>query len=197
MPTGYTADVQSGKVTDFKQFAMKCVRGMGVCVIMRDDPHDAAIPERWEPSTWHDERLAEAVADEKRILAMSAADEEQQCLKEHEEAMAEYRRSEERRKAERSRYETMLAKVWAWNPPTPEHEGFKDFMRTQLVQSIDFDCGSGPSAPVLQTSSEWRKAKLKAIHWSIEYHTKERAEEIERTESRNRWMAEFRKSLAS
>lgn len=48
MPTGYTADVQSGKVTDFAEYAMNCARAFGALVLMRDDPSDADIPERFE-----------------------------------------------------------------------------------------------------------------------------------------------------
>ena len=35
----------------------------------------------------------------------------------------------------RERYETMLAEVEAWQPPTPDHEELKRFMADQLRES--------------------------------------------------------------
>lgn len=46
MPTGYTASVQEGKVTEFRDFAMECARAFGALVMMRDElnahSHDMA-----------------------------------------------------------------------------------------------------------------------------------------------------------
>ena len=60
MPTGYTDAIKDG--ITFQQFAMNCARAFGACVTMRDDPSDKPIPERFEPSAWHKERLGDAYA---------------------------------------------------------------------------------------------------------------------------------------
>ena len=60
MPTGYTASVADGRVTEFAPFALQCARAMGALIMMRDEPHDAPIPERFEASDYYSKSLAEA-----------------------------------------------------------------------------------------------------------------------------------------
>lgn len=40
----------------------------------------------------------------------------------------------------KNRYNAMLSKVRRWTPPSKEYEGVKDFMESQLIDSLDFDC---------------------------------------------------------
>lgn len=52
MPTGYTAGVKDGTVTDFKAFVMQCARAFGALIDMRDDPSDVPIPKSFAPSSY-------------------------------------------------------------------------------------------------------------------------------------------------
>ena len=60
MPTGYTAGVQDGTVTDFSEFALQCARNFGALVTMRDDPWSTPIPERFEASEYARTAVVEA-----------------------------------------------------------------------------------------------------------------------------------------
>ena len=51
MPTGYTAYVQDGVITEFADFAMKCARAFGALIDMRDESLDAEIRVQREPNT--------------------------------------------------------------------------------------------------------------------------------------------------
>lgn len=198
MPTGYTADVQDGKVTEFTDFVWRCARGMGALMNMRDEPWDAPIPERFEPSTkYHDEAQAKAEARLAELRAMSplaVREAAQQAYAESVRADSDY---EARKDEQRARYEAMLAKVEVWEPPTQDHVGFKEFMASQLRESISFDCSIGGyrDAPKKLEPSEWHEAEVKKALRDIEYHSAEREKEIERTESRNQWLASLRTSL--
>jgi len=70
MPTGYTAKLMESGQT-FQDFVMQCARAFGACVMMRDDPMDAPIPERFEPSDYNVKRLAEAKAELVKLQAMT------------------------------------------------------------------------------------------------------------------------------
>jgi hypothetical protein len=91
----------------------------------------------------------------------------------------------------------MLAKVMAWAPPTPEHDGLKEFMRTQISQSIDFDCDeSYYAAPTPRlTGAQWASQRLEMLERDLAYHQKEHAAEIERAGSRTAWVKALRDSL--
>lgn len=199
MPTGYTADVQSGAITEFEEFVWRCARAMGALIMMRDEPWDAPVPERFEPGTsYYDERIATAQARLTELLTMPQAEVEaaaQAAQANKAESDASY---DARKDEERARYEAMLAKVQAWHPPTTEHVGFKDFMVRQLNDSIEFDCTRYPvEVPAPIDPNVWHKKELDYTINDIARLHKNRAEEVERTEGRNRWLAELRASLAT
>lgn len=195
MPTGYTADVADGTITDLPTFAMKLARGMGALIMMRDEPSNAPIPDEFKPSTYNADKLAEAQAERERITAMS----DEECQAAADAAVADY--DKERAEAEanhavrRQRYISMLDKVTAWEGAP---EGIKDFAISQLGESMHFDCREPfrfyqdrPS----NDGKQWRKAALEKALKDIAYHAKAQSEENERTENRNAWLRQLRKSL--
>ena len=198
MPTGYTTAVQNGTIADFPAFAMHCARAFGALVTMRDEPMDAPIPDRFDPSvTYHDERLAAASAALTELRSLTPEQAEDRAYQAWKEATARHMDSQRERAAQRDRYETMLAKVLAWEPPSPEHAELRTFMADQLQQSIDFDCGFTSPAPERHTGADWLAAEMTEAERGLAYHTKARAEEIERAAGRTRWVAALRASLAA
>ena len=196
MPTGYTAAIADG--ISFEQFVWRCARGMGALVMMRDHPTDAPIPERFEPSNYHADRVIEAVAAFERLSAMSVEDAAASAADAHLSEIAGCKRRALTRSELRTKYEAMLADVIAWTAPTAEHAGFKIFMVDQLKQSIDWDCSDKyDEQPRELTGAEWKIAAVAKAVRDIEYHTKENNEEIKRTEGRNEWLRALRESLSA
>lgn len=196
MPTGYTADVQSGKVTEFSQFAMQCARAFGALVTMRDDPPDAAIPQEFQPTSYHVEKLSEARDTLSRLRAMTVDQRDLAARKHYEDARASWDKYEAERAAARSRYDAMLAHVRTWQPPSPEHDGLKSFMIDQLEKSIDFDCSPpcrNPPKPMRR--DDWFNMAVAQAERDIAYHTEENANEVDRASKRTEWVRALRKSL--
>lgn len=197
MPTGYTADVQSGKVTDFPEFAMQCARAFGALIMMRDDPRNAQIPEQFKPQTsYYDEQITAAKATLADIGALSEADCQRRAQAEHADALKHWRTRHREKTEQKTRYEAMIAKTEAWIPPTPDHTELRTFMVKQLRESIDFDCSSSyDNEPVAQDAEAWRAATIAKAERDLEYGLKHRQEEIERTDGCNKWVADLRASL--
>lgn len=196
MPTGYTAGVADGTITDLPTFAMQLARGMGALIIMRDDPDDAPIPERFEPYPWNAEKLAAAKAERDRLYAMSDADAQAAANAEHAQFLADRDAACEKHNAEALRYKSMIDKVKAWHGAP---EGIKEFALEQLERGMDFDCGQPfkyyrDEPPT--DGQEWKRRRLEKVGEDILYHAKEDAKERERTEGRNAWIAQLRRSLA-
>jgi hypothetical protein len=194
MPTGYTADVASGKIDTLDAFALMCARGMGACVMMRDASHDAPIPERFEPSSYHAERIAEARAEIERLSGLSTAELAELAATNRAEVIARNAIYVAEREAQRARYKAMIAKVSAW---TGAPEGIQEFMLSQLQESLQFDCSGEVYQAAVPSAdgAEWRADEIAKAERTIAYHTPEQAKEVERTESRNAWLAQLRKSL--
>lgn len=193
MPTGYTADIAKG--ITFEQYAMSCARAFGALVMMRDEPSDAPIPDAFAPSDYHARAIVEARKKLHDLCLLDGPD----LLAAHTAAVKEWQDGVDRREREaqelRQKYEAMLAKAKAYRPPTPDHQKFAEFMVEQIEQSIDFDCKVYRPDRVTDDPIRWRNLQIEAAKSNIAYHEKEHQKEIERTASRNKWIADLRSSL--
>jgi hypothetical protein len=195
MPTGFTASVADGTVTDLETFALTLARGMGALVMMRDEPWDTPIPDAFEPSDYYTKRLVELKAERERVEGLFGAQLEAEVQKLTDEYYEAEAKSRQRHEEQKQRYLDMIAKVEAWQGAP---EGIKSFGLSQLRDSLNFDCrepfkyyGVLPDPD----PENWKQQKLEDIEKDILYHAKNHAEEVERTESRNRWIKQLKESL--
>lgn len=200
MPTGYTAAIT--ETMQFREFAMKCARAFGALITMRDDPSDAPIPEEFKPDSYHADAIAKAEADLKELREMDDATKERRARSAFEAKSKQHVESLEESRATRRRYDRMLREVRDWTPPTPDHQGLKDFMIQQLEESIRFDCWE-------EGDSEWRKPpkylgpgdwwaqQVDQANRDVAYHTREQKAEEDRAAMRTKWVKELRGSLGA
>lgn len=195
MPTGYTQPIQDGKLS-FKDFALTCARAFGACVAQRDDPSNE-LPKKQEYSQYHSEELAKALKERDVLLQMSDADADKEAQSAFKSEVAYFNEREAERNRIADNYKTMLDEVRRWTPPTEEHLELKLFMEQQIIDSIKFDTGSSwMEAPVAKSGKEWKEEQLKSLDWSIDYHEKNWAEEKQRVDERNQWIADLYDSLS-
>lgn len=194
MPTGYTYGVADGTVTDLRTFALICARGMGALVTMRDEPSDAPIPERIEPSDYHSKELAAATARLGALRAMTANEIGLEAAAWNEANEAHKLERVRENNLQRGRYDRMIAETEAWQGAP---EGLKELMLDQLRSSRDFDTSDEPLKyyEPARTVVEWLNEELRRIKRNIDYHTKEDAEERRRTDARNAWLRQLHDSL--
>lgn len=195
MPTGYTADIKDG--ISFEQFAMGCARGFGACISMRDLPSDTPIPEEFDASSYHAEKLAEARLTLALYEDMSPEAADMECMDEysHEERNRKKRLQENHNTLQA--YRGMLEQVRTWVAPSKEHKGLKEFMIKQLEESLQWDDSTkylSEPTPLLSTT-DWREAKKAKALKDIEYHKEGNAKELQRTAERNQWVRQLRESL--
>ena len=195
MPTGYTSEIAKG--ITFEEFAMRCARQFGACIDMRDEPNNAEIPERFEPSDYHAKKIEEAKERIEHLKRMPLGEAEQKAFIKYEKEVESNRATICKDEDLKNKYEDMLLQAKKWEPPTPDHTGMKDFMISQIEGSIEWDCDHSRCHREVEKLSgeEWLNKKLaKSLH-DLDHHTKENQEEIERTELRNRWVRLLRESL--
>jgi len=195
MPTGYTAGVQSGEVTEFSDFAMSCARAFGACIDMRDDPADKEIPYHFEPSNYYAEQIEEHEKELNKLQSMTADEIELAAKKEYESELQKQKELLAERKEQLIRYDVMLKKARAWTPPTKDHEHFKEFMVKQLTDSIEFDCTYDIPDPKPIEPHEWFLAQIEYHEDAIARYKEDEQKEIERVKGRNKWLRDLRKSL--
>jgi len=198
MPTGYTAAIKEG--ITFEKFIWSCARAFGALVMMRDEPNEAPIPEKFEPSNFYAEKLESTKARYEQLKKMDIVEAARESEKEYKETVAQKQKYAEESLELKTKYLVMLNHVKAWQPPSPDHFGLKNFMIEQIESSIKFDCGGidriFQTIPHL-TAEEWLAKEIyKALH-DMEYFLKEKSEEEERIASRNLWLKQLRQSLSS
>jgi hypothetical protein len=70
-------------------------------------------------------------------------------------------------------------------------------MRTQIEQSIDFDCGGdyGKTPTPRMTGDQWSAQEAARLNRDIGYHEKEHAAECKRAADRTAWVRALRAAL--
>lgn len=201
MPTGYTAGVQDGTIVELEDFVIQCARAMGACIMQRDEP-SCLPPILEEPSKHYDEQMKNYLDEWKRLHSIEDVEKE---FKEYRtKKFFEYSDAIDDRRRDRAKYNAMLSKVYNWIPPTDDHVNFKEWMISQLEDSIDFDCSEDYYAKALKelnelTPKQWLKDSIESVESSLAYYEKAKREETERVFSRNQWKIKlfesFRKQL--
>jgi hypothetical protein len=194
MPTGYTAGVEDGTITEFREFALTCARAFMVLIHQREDALSVK-PQHREPTDWHRKRLAEARERLESLRRLTEADAEREATTEYEMAVVSWAKRREEQAAKRQRYEDMLTQVKSWQPPTPDHQGLRDFMEQQLTESIRIDLYD-PSLPVRQRGAAWLADAYAGVARDLSYHEEEDRKERERCAEANAWIDTLYDSLS-
>jgi hypothetical protein len=198
MPTGYTAEVANGNITEFPDFAKRCARAMGALVTMRDMSLDAPFPERIEADTdYYRKSLEGHVAELTTTVAWDEETADKEAHTSYLRAFKSHLQSVRSNRQQRKRYETMAAQVEAWVPPTEDHVGLKTFMAEQLASSIDFDTGYDPEKyrPVRLTGEEYKAQRIADLARSISYDTEHLFGEEDRAAEPSGWVQDLQASL--
>src|SRR4051794_6955711 len=167
-PTGYTQPVKDGEITTLEEFAWTCARAFGAFMELRDSPSDADLTKHVEvePRTFYRDALERERERLKELEAMTPEQAEAAAAKaysEEHERIAKYRTESTET---RERYEAMLEKARAWEPPTEEHQGMKKFMIEQLEESIKFDSHDW-EYPAKKSGQEWLEEELHRCRCTI------------------------------
>jgi hypothetical protein len=204
MPTGYTAGILDGTITDFKGFAKTCMRAFGATIHMRDEGLDKEYEPR-EPSEYHLERINEYKEELKKAQNTTPEEFEK---KERIEIKNEIQRVEEqlvKKKESFQKLQNMLEQADSWNPPTEEHSNFKSFMIEQLESTIRFDADleyyeqkkeeAFHRLGEVLDGEQIKKRAIDLLKERILYQEKSYKEELDRCEKSNKWVEDLIQSI--
>ena len=196
MPTGYTHLINEGKQTT-KQYIMSCARNFGYLAIMRDIPSDAAIPDKFEPDTYHKGKIDEYQLELDKFHTMADDDIQEEIDKTHQTRIDNRNKYTLSKLEIKDRYESALNEIKKWNIPSSEHKNLKDFCISQLEDSIKYDCNMSyiETIPKKESISEWKKNRNEKLNEDIAYHRENWNKEVARTNERNIWIKQLRDSL--
>lgn len=201
MPTGFTAPIYDGEDITFEQFANSCLRNFGIYLRFEGKCPNLSryeIPDKICPSDYYKKKYEEAKAEYEKHLASP---------KTKEELEAEYlsyvndviKGNEDRLKenvALKNRYNAMLSKVRRWTPPSKEYEGVKDFMESQLIDSLDFDCSHVYVENIIP-KDEWiqKQTNRTDLIESMKYNLEQYNKSVVAAEKDTKWLKTFSESI--
>ena len=197
MPTGYTSPIEKG--ISLRNFILICARGMGACIMQRDDAMDVP-PQKCEPSDYHLKAIAVAEKSLSDVKSLTDDIAEIKAKEEYKNEIESIEASIRKNNELKRKYEEMLSAVKSWVPPTSEHQGLKDFMVSQITESISFDCGGSYYREQLDkltplTGQEWKEKERKKAIRDINYHQCENIKEVSRCNEQGEWIEQLYKSL--
>jgi hypothetical protein len=195
MPTGYTEKLMKTGMT-FPEFAMLCARAMGACIMMRDEPLGAEIP-KFEPGDFNAKAAKESEVEYNRLAAMDRNEAVAFGNVKIRKNLNYYRKALTTLIKQNERLTEMLEMVRAWQPPTPNHVGLKEFMVDQIGISIEdpkFTVSELESWAIKDPLIVWNEAKIDALD-DMELNKKEHVKEVHRTNARNAWVESLKYSL--
>lgn len=196
MPTGYTSDIYEGKEVTMSDYLIKCSRAFGATITMRDEPLDKSIPV-FEPNPYYKESLDKERIKYDHFLKMTDDEIRHEIDAVYDEQLESYERLAKESQERRKRYESILKELKAWEPPTVDHFGLKNFAINQIETSIEIDCNNCNYSKYLQkpTVEEWKSQQLKDFETNIEYYSAKWKEEVLHTKNRNKWVNDLKMSL--
>lgn len=192
MPTGYTNVIKDG--IKFKDFVLRCSRAFGAAIHMRDESLDVEI--------YHD-KVSDFYLDNIELTKnniinlknLTPKEIEEKAKNNYEKALKSFGERVNKKIEQKNKYEKMLKKVKAWQPPTDEHKELKDFMINQIEDSIKWDCKFYSFEGKELNGDEWYKEEMKSLERDLEYYQKQYKEEVDRVDKRNKWIDELIASL--
>ena len=169
----------------------------------KDEPLSTPTPSSFEPNPSYKEDYDIALKELEEAKKMTFDEVKIQMRANYKQRISEYKTYAERAIATNEKYTKVKKEVEEWVPPTEEHQGLKTFALKQIDMCItkqkDIDKYLEKSKEKFDDSDE---AVLNYINdiidhcqRNVERFYKSWQEELERTRSKNEWMARFLESL--
>jgi hypothetical protein len=208
VPTGYTAVLQEEPDISLADFTLRCARAMGSCVMMRDDKMNEPLTKEKIAGgigKYHLEAMQKARRDLFELKKMTPKKKEfhNMVMSKREKDITYHReRLEETKRLEKT-YHRMLKEVKEWNPPSEDHVCLKNFMIKQIEESIDGDCTfdfeyHGKAIDKLTSEPDFEEEyneMIADLERDIKYHENHYNEDVEKANSRIKWLADLYSSL--
>lgn len=193
MPTGITQPIYENKNISFEEFVWRCARQMMPLIHMRDDDLDAKIclPQSEQGSSYAQRELEKAKLDVKVYEGYDETAWKTFANNAYKEELDQYIVGKRREEMLAARYKAMIVQVEAWEPPTSQHEGLKEFMLKQLRESLEHDTGTYNRYVKRPGPKDWqvfRDAKLARARSNVAYYEEQLAKEQARNTYCKHWI---------
>jgi len=200
MATGYTYPVRAGQITDFSTFAWFCAKGIDVFCRDRDTnrpigwiPTEAELAEICGDNDYYEKQIVIAKKDLFEFYNCSDDDWRKKQAQDIDQAVLHYEQTITTNELRRARYTSMLSKVADWTPPTEDHVHMKEFMISQLKDSLNSDML--PLRSPEETLEEYKFRKISTAQRMLSYFEEQDLDCKQTAKERREWITALARSL--
>lgn len=196
MPTGYTCIIEDDDGCTFEEYVWRCARGMGACIMMRDDGLDVPVTDDAVSgrSSYYAESLRKSKAKLAELEGMTPLQAEPMAEADYQGAIASRDGYVKKNAEEARRYREMRAAVEKWKPPTTDHDGLKAFMLQQISTSTEY-AGYVPGEPIRLSGADWLAERIATTKRDIASTEEHMAKDAGRSAERIAWVQALRESV--
>lgn len=198
MPTGYTADLVNGTMNTVEEYAKLCMRAFGATLHMRDEPLDKQYKPS-EPSTYHLDAMNDAKKDIERLQSTPIEEIKAGILERAEKSLKDAIERKINKMELKVKLESMLVEIEKLQLDN-RYKEFKNFMRSQITQTIDWDCNLKYCENDIQSAKEtlnnvdaekYIQDELIRLNEMIAYHTDKYKADVKQCDEANEWVSDL------
>lgn len=208
MPTGYTYFIENGDISTGAEFLKKCIRNFGCCIDQRDDPLTVPLKTDIHTNSYYKNCYEDAVNRRENFSIRTYDEIRDDIINAKQKELLSKKSYLSHQELLRDRYLKVRNEVEAWIPPTPDHEGIKQFALDQIdmciptekdinelreqVHDLDKNCNS----EIVESDIEkYIIEETKYLERDIEYYKRKMIEDEERAAKRTKFIKDFLSSL--
>ena len=197
MPTGYTCKVQSGEVTDYREFLWDIAHMFGgFNCVSSDFKIDSDAEKHIGMSPYYENHIEQLQKELEMYKTITDEELQKQIEDMYNKNLEDNQKTRERYALNRKRYEYMLRDVHNWIPPTKEHENIKKEAIRQLNDSIDSDCCEDYiKEPTMYDAKSYRKDMIETLVERIARAYSDYSDQLKAHKNRIEWMKALQDSL--
>jgi hypothetical protein len=199
MPTCFTIELCNNDQS-FSDFVLGCAKAFGAFIEQRDDPINSLFKPT-PTSTYAVESLERAkikfdglasMTDSMKIIFGSTRKKDE---------IIYYTDIINKNLKISVRINAMLDKVNSWEPPTADHNKLKEFMISQLTDTLGYDGKVDPYIKELRIAEQkdelsYYNEELVNASKDVEYYSDMISKEVNQNTDRNAWITELYQSIA-
>ena len=198
MPTGYTHGVQAGNITTFADYADKAAEAF---IRVQLSEYKPSLTSSNSDLKYHKKGHKLALKELEKFNNMNLEKRQKFFKVEKENEIKRTEASLKECYEGVDRYNKFLKWSEDFEAPTSKHVKFKEFLISQLTESISFDKVSDFQLDDLKRKKEltfesWQSTKLRSLNRDIEYHAKNLDKSVEASESHDEWVEQLRTAIA-
>lgn len=191
MATGYTCYIEDSPNPTFDQFLWRCAHAY---VYDSSLSERIEIPEEYETDPYYTKQLADAYNRLDRAKKLTISNVKDEVKRRNEQAVEEWAKREKEWSALLTRYARMREQVEAWEIPTPEHKSLKDFMLSQIDDSVRWVGGPRPR-PTPVTPKEYISNAIESALRDVQYYAEQIQDDIKKKKAWRDWLVALDKSV--